>query len=781
MAAILDELIDEVADARLRTRLKLEADAVRQRIEFGIAFQRHSPEVLLLNDVPVRPGSRVALRGQTSERTFLVRSVDGDTAQCVPDVEGDEARFPITDLVVAKRDGEAVFPTLREIASVQNTRAPGHPHHLVIEGENHSALQLLRWLYAGRVDCIYIDPPYNTGSSDWKYNNNYIDKNDSFKSSKWLSMMERRLLLAKDLLSPDGVMVVAIDDYEVSNLTLLLKRSRLFRRWTISPVVVQHNPRGTRGNISRTHEYALFLVPPGRELSPIDAAEDELRDYRRRGNGENNSRQGRWRSFFAIHVDPETRRVVGIGPEIPLEQEPHSGPTPDGLQRIYPLGRGGVQRAWRNSRETAQRKIEEGLLRCTPRGTIVESISGARKRTPIKSVWTGARYNAGEYGTNLVKEITGINFPYPKSIYTVLDCLRAAVGDRPEALVLDFFGGSGTTLNAVCLLNAVDGGSRRCVLVTNNEIGTEKEQALAAEGIRSGDERWEREGICRSITWPRCAGAITGLAPDGRPVRGDVAYETWVTSLEEREAEVKKLPFVAPAVCSSPKAIAALRSWLGLPRDAFEGGATWFVPPILEGEEAKHCHAVLLDPADAAAFVAALADRGDHVTTISYVPPEAASADRRLLAEIKDALAPVIQERRVARPVSEGFPANAAFLRLEFLDPLDVERGARLQELVPSLWAMAGARGAIPRVGEGDGWVMPEDGRWALLVRKGRFRAFLDALRQRPDVDWVFLVSPSDEGFADMSALLPDHVPLRQRIHLYQRYVENFAINGGIA
>src|SRR6185369_14605021 len=188
--------------------------------------------------------------------------------------------------------GEPVYPALRLVEVTSNA---GHNRtHVLIEGDNHGVLQLLHWTHNSSFDCIYIDPPYNTGARDWKYNNNYVDKNDAFKSSKWLSMMERRLVLAKSLLKSDGVLIVAIDDYELANLVLLLKSDRLFRGWSIETVVVQNNPRGGGGShISNTHEYAVFVIPPGTKLTPISRGADEKRDFRRRGRGERNLRTGR--------------------------------------------------------------------------------------------------------------------------------------------------------------------------------------------------------------------------------------------------------------------------------------------------------------------------------------------------------------------------------------------------------------------------------------------------------------------------------------------------------
>ena len=180
--ALIDDIIAEIPHARLRSRLQTEADALRQRGQFGITFERHSPEVLILPGARVRPGVRVCRRGQPTDSAFIVHALEADQAVCIPDGGAGEQRIPASALAVIKREGESVFPALRLVDSVQ--RGGSHPHHLVIEGENYSALQLLKWLYPKRVDCIYIDPPYNTGEQTWKYNNDFVDRNDAFMSSK---------------------------------------------------------------------------------------------------------------------------------------------------------------------------------------------------------------------------------------------------------------------------------------------------------------------------------------------------------------------------------------------------------------------------------------------------------------------------------------------------------------------------------------------------------------------------------------------------------------------
>lgn len=444
--AQIDDNVAEVADPALRSRLAAGLAALRRRAHFGLSFERHIPEYVTLPDARVRVGALVGLQNQSHNRPLRVIGIDDDKILCLDEAktENGSVSYDRQDLVVLKRMGEPVYPALRRVESVLHGGA--NPHHILIKGENHAVLQLLHWTSTRRFDCIYINPPYNTGAKDWKYNNNYVDVNDSFKSSKWLSMMERRLIIAKSLLKPDGVLIVAIDDYEYANLVLLLRSEKLVKGWSIETVVLQNNPRGGGGShISNAHEYAVFVVPPGTKLSPIDEGLDEKRDYRRRGRGDRNMRSGRPNSFYAIHVDPGTRRAVGVGPLLAGDDIYPLGLTDDGLLRVYPLGRG-IERVWRNSRDSLERRLAAKtiVLEATVNDTIVQIISGEKKMAPIRSIWTGARYNAGEQGTNLVSALTGVEFDYPKSLYSVFDCLRVVVGKRPDAHILDYFGGSGT-------------------------------------------------------------------------------------------------------------------------------------------------------------------------------------------------------------------------------------------------------------------------------------------------------------------------------------------------
>lgn len=344
------------------------------------------------------------------------------------------------------------------------------PTNILIEGDNYHALAVLNYTHRHTMDLIYIDPPYNTGAKDWKYNNDYVDREDSFRHSKWLSMMNNRLRLAKNLLARDGSLVVAIDDYEVSTLGLLL--TELFPNHTQDLIIIEHHPQGAGSNtVSRTHEYAYIMTPNGMGIPnrPI-RHEEQTWSLQRSGQGENNWRENRPNQFYAILINEKIREVMGVDDVLTKDEKYSLENTKDGLKRIYPIDRSGKERVWRYGRETMQKLIEKGVIEYTERGSMVihKDVVAA---TPVPSIWQGSRYNAGTHGSSLLTKMFGDSnrFPYPKSLFNTLDLVRLFVGHKKDAVILDYFAGSGTTGHAVLELNKEDDGNRKFILSTNNE------------------------------------------------------------------------------------------------------------------------------------------------------------------------------------------------------------------------------------------------------------------------------------------------------------------------
>lgn len=538
--AIIDELIQQIKDDKLRDRIQAEADKLTQQKKFGLVFENHLPECTPLYEVPVLVGSTVSLKSGSIDELYLVKNIKEEQVFCVNKKDGKEAIFPLKDVVITAEFGEPIYPYLQYVDSLSN--APDSElWHTLIEADNYHALQLLGYLYAGKVDCIYIDPPYNTRDDDWKYNNNYVDSSDSYRHSKWLSMMEKRMKLAKKLLNPeDGVLIVAIDDYEFAHLTVLLEE--LFSEYDRNTIVVNHHPQGgSADNVARTHEYAIFVTPKGKKVIFGNKSEDieDKWSLMRGGTNERNLRIGRPKSFYAIYINKSTLKIEGVGPELEANESYDLNETPNDCIAMYPIGKDGKERVWRYTRSSMIQHIHNGDIVCTPNLSLQVIKRRDTKHESVVSVWTDTKYNAGTSGTPILQQIFYPNnrFPYPKSLYSILDCIKYSTLHKPKALIVDFFAGSGTTLHAVNLLNAEDGGQRRCIMVTNNEVSKSEATSLTDQGYQPGDEEWERLGIARYVAWPRTICSIKGVDINGKPLKGD--YGTYHEEYQKVEEELK--------------------------------------------------------------------------------------------------------------------------------------------------------------------------------------------------------------------------------------------------
>ncbi len=407
------------------------------------------------------------------------------------------------------------IPVLVEDKSRGFSLNENKPINFIIEGDNLHALKLLAKTHSAGIDVIYIDPPYNTGSKDWKYNNDYVDKNDGFRHSKWLSMMNNRLEIAKTLLKPDGALICAIDENEIAT-TILLIEEVFGEAYTSDCIAIVHNPRGVQGNnFSYIHEYAIFVYSKGmkiigdREIAPEDVDFSNLRNW-----GSESERSDARNCFYPIYV--KDGEIIGFG-EIPVEDfHPQQNEIDEdsGICAVYPIDVQGIERKWRYALQSVE--SIKNLLRVKITNGRYE-IEIGKDFGSYRTVWTDKKYDANEYGTQLINSMVPKNdFDFPKSLYNVYDCLYAIIKDRPNAVVLDYFAGSGTTGHAVMLLNKNLGGNRRFILCTNNAIGEKKEKEFkmnygdAADHPKVWDEYEERYGIARSVTYPRIKAAAYG-------------------------------------------------------------------------------------------------------------------------------------------------------------------------------------------------------------------------------------------------------------------------------
>ena len=574
----LTELIAQIKskDSQLGVDLEREFKALSSRREFGLNFERHRPEIVELPNRVVRKGDKVRIlpkRGSTKkgdQELWLVKKIKQNEKQSIAILESTDKKevetieTNIDDLIVIAEFQDYIYPGLVSTGKVEN--GDDKPYQTVINGENYHALKALTFTHKGKIDAIYIDPPYNTGAKDWKYNNNYVESDDSYRHSKWLAFMERRLLVAKKLLNPDNsVIILTIDEKEYLRIGLLLEQT--FPEANIQMVSTIIKPEGTNrtGEFSRTNEFIFFVMFGGAHVQqtpddmsgrdkPKDQKKIEWRNLRRREN--TSVRSARPNQFYAIYVSKKNGTIHSIGNPLPLSFSYKEVEVPEGCFACFPFKPDGTEMLWGVTPDSLRNLLKNGFVRTRyhekgQKGTTIQylttgtvkaiqsgqvSVIGKDDQGAIigsfqniklmpKTTWSLDSHNAQTSGTLLLKALLkGRLFPFPKSLYAVEDALRFFILDNPSSILLDFFAGSGTTSHAVMRLNKQDNGSRQCISVTNNEVSANEQKKLAEKGLRPGDDDWEKWGICDYITKPRIKAAITGKTPEGESIKGDYKF-----------------------------------------------------------------------------------------------------------------------------------------------------------------------------------------------------------------------------------------------------------------
>lgn len=366
------------------------------------------------------------------------------------------------------------LPVLTEDKSKEIETDKNKSVNILIEGDNYHTLSVLNYTHKGKIDVIYIDPPYNTGSSLWRYNNDYVDSEDSWRHSKWLSFMEKRLKLAKNLLDNKGSIIIAIDGYELFSLGLLC--DEIFGEDNrLGVVAVVHKPEGRNQEkfFSTSHEYMLVYAKNKRNVRFKKIVIDEeikesfdqednkgrfrLNNYLRLGGGDHNLRENKPHFFYPIYVSPDLKQIT-------LDEKKR-------YHKILPITKSGQERTWKTIKKTFIDRLKLGeIVAALDKENKIQIYEKYReeKGQLIKTYWIDKRYNAINYGTNVLQNILGEKlFDYPKSVYLVMDIIKI-MSDK-NSIILDFFAGSGTTAHSVLELNNEDGGSRKFILCTNNE------------------------------------------------------------------------------------------------------------------------------------------------------------------------------------------------------------------------------------------------------------------------------------------------------------------------
>ncbi len=369
------------------------------------------------------------------------------------------------------------LPVLKEVKNKAIAKDKNGPVNILIEGDNYHALSVLNYTHKGKIDVIYIDPPYNTGARDWKYNNDYVDVNDQWRHSKWILMMEHRLQLTKKLLSQNGFIICAIDHNELFALGLLM--DEIFGESNrLGTITVVHKPEGRQfaNFFSPSNEFMLVyaknrtsaqfenIVLSKEKADEFDLVDEKgkykLQNFIRLTDGKYSLRKNKPEGYYPIYVSNDLAHF--------------SLTKKKGYDETLPITNKGVERVWKTFGDTFMDKVgNEAIVAKRENGKIV-LYEKLRPSEVLVTHWIKKQYHGYHFGTKLLETILGKKlFDFPKSLYLVLDILKLTT--RRNAIILDFFAGSGTTGHAVLELNKEDGGNRRFILCTNNEnnIATE--------------------------------------------------------------------------------------------------------------------------------------------------------------------------------------------------------------------------------------------------------------------------------------------------------------------
>jgi adenine-specific DNA-methyltransferase len=384
-------------------------------------------------------------------------------------------------------------------------------------------------------------------------------------------------------------------------------------------------------------------------------------------------RAARPNQFYPIFVSDVDGKIHSIGDAITPDIDRSSVVAPDGTTALWPVKPDGTEMLWGLTPDVLRRNLAEGFVRVnnwkakTMTGSVQYLQTGVIRRirsgeikitgyasdgsvqghvaigatlgTSPKRVWNMRSHNAETGGTNMLSTlIPGRRFPFPKSLYAVEDALRFLVADNPDAKVLDFFSGSGTTAHAVMRLNRQDGGRRQCISVTNNEVAAEEQAALRKAGLRPGDPDWEQWGICDHITKPRIAAAITGRTPEGAEIGGDYRFNDEFPIAEgfEENAEFFTLTYETPVAVSHNRAFARIAPLLWM-RAGSQGRRIEAVPA--DGWEVADTYGLLTDLDKAARFCKAVEARG--TVRIAYIVTDDERRFQSVTRQLPDAVEPI--------------------------------------------------------------------------------------------------------------------------------------------
>ena len=617
------ELIERArsVDPDLARDLENEVRDLNSQRKFGLVFERHLPESVNLPGRKVRRGSKVRMlppRGETTKvdrRVWTVKTLDDDTATLRfigTDKQVEETEWPVEDLVAVAEFNDTIYPGLVPDGEV-NGGDVDDPAHVVINAENYHALEMLTYTHKNSLDCIYIDPPYNTGKDEWIYSDRYIEPTDDYRHSKWLAFMERRLRIARDLLRPTGVIIVAIGNEQQHRLRMLI--DQIFGETNFLSNVTWNGGRKNDSRfVSNGEDYMLVYakdktawikegvkVKDSPDVSSLETADDivergarwrapkegyeavlekgaevwrearltaveqqfgsDSAEFSRLGSaGENTAFDAVYTSINQV-LPADDQKQLFRRAELDGEQRmrafyrqfPSDDPVrktfkrynyflPDGTlcrddNITWPGGGGPAydvlhpvtgkavpvpDRGWRfSTSERMQEEVEAGRVIFRKDHTKPVSLKQPLEQTSgtvLLSAFDRQRTHGSRHlHWNNKGEVRGVfaenRFPNPKDVTVLAQWIEVCT--PRDGVVLDFFGGSGSTLEAVALVNQRSSSQRRAIVVTNNEVGKKQAAAMTKDGLRKGDVEWESQGVYEYVTKPRTRTIITGRREDG--------------------------------------------------------------------------------------------------------------------------------------------------------------------------------------------------------------------------------------------------------------------------
>lgn len=554
----LSDLLRQVGTANpaLAKDLQREVDALSDRRAFGLNFERHVPEAVELPGRKVRKGDKVHIlpeRGKNptaeNERLWRVTAIERDASGAIADLEDARGENPegrevaaaaVENLVVVAEFRDPIYPGLVSTGKVE--RGGDKPFHTVINAENFLALQTLLFTNRSGVDVIYIDPPYNTGNDSWIYNDKYISSDDHYKHSKWLAFMERRLLLARELLAETGAIMVSIGDEEQPRLRLLMDQIFGHSNQVAQLAVEMSTTSGPKttnaqqGTIVKNVEYVLIYRKSPRfdteiRHTPLYDGIDKwdanyplwLNDDGTTGSlyARLDADQAVRRAIERLQLTHESGKRAGQfigapGMDLLLAASPEARQfvltnlhrigrtdTPPVVGRTLDVPKGRWiehrtdERTYRLTRSSSGKVWQIYTLDRNYRTS--DDYEPRFGRTVIRGdLWRGFHSDMGH-----VSSQGGVSFNNGKKPTRLIRQLVRWANNSPDALILDFFAGSGTTAHAIAEMNAEDGGSRRAITITNNELSRADMAEVRNAGFRPGDPEWEARGVYESKTLPR--------------------------------------------------------------------------------------------------------------------------------------------------------------------------------------------------------------------------------------------------------------------------------------